>query len=117
MRRGPSTGADVQESETGTVDPQHMQAGVANKGYNTQGGTSKGDNKSDEYDNDTGKDGSSSEGGKGVKESVEQAVVSPPSRFFRFPRYLPYYMRKPWMSTPAGPEMKVLGKSHLEPTY
>lgn len=72
MRRGPSTGEDFQAGDDNTVDPKHMQAGVANKGYNTEGGVSKGDNKSDEYDNDTGKGPS---GGEGVKESVEQAVV------------------------------------------
>lgn len=72
MRRGPSTGEDFQSGDANTIDPKHMQAGTANKGYNTEGGVSKGDNKSDEYDNDTGKGES---GGQGVKDSIEQAVV------------------------------------------
>lgn len=63
MRRGPSTGEDFQTGQDNTIDPKHMQAGIANKGYNSDGkGVASGDS--------TGSDS-----GKDVKESVEQAVV------------------------------------------
>lgn len=64
MRRGPSTGEDFQTGQDNTIDPKHMQAGIANKGYNSDGkGVASGDS--------TGSDS-----GKDVKESVEQAVKS-----------------------------------------